>query len=281
MTPIRLGCVKYLNTLPMIEGLRACRDVELIAAAPSKLIEMLERDEVDLALASVIDAARPREAEVTLLPVGMIGCDGPTMTVRVFSGLPLDQVAEVHADTDSHTSTALMQVVMHRKFGRRVRVIEFDARERVTLTGGGPEWPTTMLLIGDKVVTDAPPAERYPHQLDLGAAWKELTGLPFVYATWMCKSARVDDPAIRVAAALLERQRLHNATRLDWIVHTRAPERRWPPELAAEYVGNRLRYEVGEREEEAVNRFLRDAAELGLASGGEVRWAREAATLAR
>lgn len=282
MNTIRLGCVKYLNTLPMIEGLQACSGLELIAAVPAKLIGMLRRGEVDIALASVIDAAMPGEP-VTLLPVGMIGCDGPTMTVRVYSTVPLEQIEVVHADTDSHTSTALMQVVMRRMFGKRIRVVEFDARERVVVSGGSSdgEWPAAMLLIGDKVVTDSPPAVRYPYQLDLGAAWKELTGLPFVYATWMCLTSRADDPAVRLGAAILERQRRHNATRLDWLVDTRAPERHWPSDLAREYVGTSLRFDLGEREEEAVERFLREAAELGLVPPATVRWAREAPALAR
>ncbi len=288
MNRIRLGCVKYLNTLPMIEGLEACRDLELISAVPAKLIGMLERDEVDLALASVIDAATSREP-VALIPVGMIGCDGPTLTVRVFSNVPFDQVTEVHADTDSHTSTILMQVIMWRMFKKRVRVVEFDARERMALgidpsshaAGGSSEWPEAMLLIGDKVVTDSPPAVRYPHQLDLGAAWKELTGLPFVYATWMCKASRMVDPPIQIAAALLERQRLHNATRLDWIVDSRARDRHWPEDLAREYIGTRLRYHVGDRERQAVDLFLKEAADLGLARTTTVQWAEDAAASAR
>jgi chorismate dehydratase len=283
MDAIRLGCVKYLNTLPLIEGLQACKGVAMTSAVPAKLIGMLERDEVDLALASVIDAARS-SVEVALVPVGMIGCDGSTMTVRLFSSVPIGQLDEVCADTDSHTSTALLQVILNKKLGKRVRVVEFDARERVAVGNAGAageEWPRAMLLIGDKVVTDSPPAVRYPHQMDLGAAWKELTGRPFVYATWMCRADRVDDPRVRVGAALLERQRLHNRTRLDWIVGARAAERHWPEDLAREYLGERLRFEVGAEERGAVEVFLNDAAALGLAPRTRVRWAEHAAGAAR
>ena len=133
-------------------------------------------------------------------------------------------------------------------------------------------WPQTVLLIGDKVVTDAPPASRYPFQMDLGEAWKKLTGLPFVYAMWMCRGDRAADPAILRAAALLDRQRRHNRTRLDWIVSSAAAEHRWPEELAAKYLGSLLRYEVGEREREAVEKFLNMAAEEGLVERTSARW---------
>jgi chorismate dehydratase len=271
MDPVRIGCVKYLNTLPLIEGLASWRDAQIVAAVPSRLIDMLIVGEVDVALASVIDAAR---TSTTLLPVGMIGCNGPTLTVRLFSRVPIDQIQTVGADTDSHTSVVLMQVLLAKKHGRRVTVLDFDAREHMVLgdTGKGGE-PDALLLIGDKVVTDAPEAAKYPHQLDLGAAWKELTGLPFVYAVWMCRAGEEDSLKIRAAAKMLERSRLHNTTRLGWIVESRAEERHWPQELAAKYLGEYLKYDIAEPEREAVEKFLRWAAELGLCAAGEVRWA--------
>lgn len=284
MQPIRVGCVKYLNTLPLIEGLASCLDLSLVTAVPSRLIDLLLSDQIDIGLVSLIDAVRSPEPLV-LLPVGMIGCDGPTLTVRLFSSVPLDRVLQVHADTDSHTSVCLMQVVLHRMFGTHPKIVAFDAREHMAVRVAGhgtsvheplplseSEWPESLLLIGDKVVTDSPPAVRYPHQLDLGEAWKELTGLPFVYATWMCRESRADESGVRLAADLLDRQRRHNATRLDWIVGSRFKERAWPEDLARHYVGSLLRYDVGEKERASVTEFLNGAAELGLVSTTEVRW---------
>jgi len=200
--------------------------------------------------------------------------------VRLFSRVPIAQVRRVCVDTDSHTSAALMQVVMHRKFGVRVEVADFDAREHVVIgenQANSPtaEWPETVLLIGDKVVTDAPPADLYPHQLDLGQAWKEMTGLPFVYAVWMCRAGEEGSIKVRTAAVALDRQRRHNATRLDWIVAGRAHERHWPADIASQYVGTLLKYDVGEPEREAVAKFLQWAGELGLCGTVPARWADE------
>jgi chorismate dehydratase len=138
---------------------------------------------------------------------------------------------------------------------------------------GDDPWPQTLLMIGDKVVTDSPPAVRFSHQLDLGEAWKKLTGLPFVYAMWMCRADRMQEPAIANAASLLDRQRRHNATRLDWIVQTRAPLAQWPIDLATQYVGELLRYNVGLREREAVAMFLQMASELNLLPNRQPTWA--------
>ncbi len=299
MDKCRIACVRYLNTVPLIEGLEKVQGVELIPTVPSRIAGMVRSGEAEVGLCSVVDGAKwpkgqmakgPNE-ELVMLPVGMIGCDGATLTVRVFSRVPMEKVREVHADTDSHTSVVLCRMVLEKLFGVRARVVDFDARERVERASGkGPNcqiakspngegedvgwsavgldsaWPETVLLIGDKVVTDAPPESRYPYQLDLGEAWKKLTGLPFVYAVWMCRGDRVGDPAVRAAMAALDRQRRHNAMRLDWIVAKHAPEHRWPVELARKYLGEYLKFDVGEREREAVGRFF---SEAGL---GEAEW---------
>jgi chorismate dehydratase len=263
---VRIGAVSYLNTLPLIEGLQKVAGVEVTVAAPSLLGAMLEAGRVDIALAPVIDAQRLTPAPL-LVPCGMIGSDGPTMTVRLFSRCPIDSITRVHADTESHTSVALLRVVLRARLGRDVEIVEFDARERVAVgrrdEAGDSEWPEAVLLIGDKVVTDSPAAVRYPHSLDLGEAWRALTGLPFVYAAWMCLPERAASAEVTLARTLLDRQRRHNATRLDWIVARRAGERRWPADLAREYLGNSLHYEVGAREREAVDRFFDLAHEAG------------------
>lgn len=278
MDPVRVAAVRYLNTAPLIEGLEKWSEIRLETAVPSAIAPMVLDGRADVGLASVVDAA---SGDLALVPAGMIGCDGPTMTVRLFSAVPMERVTELHADTDSHTSVVLARVLLARRFGVSPAVVDFDARERVPRgersgkdAGKGGEraleeaWPSTLLLIGDKVVTDSPPAVRYPHQLDLGEAWKEWTGLPFVYAMWVCRRAEAGGERVRLAAAALDRQRRHNRTRLDWIISTRAPGARWPLDLARRYVGELLRYEVGEREREAVGRFWAEARGLGLLPEG-------------
>lgn len=267
MEPVRVVAVRYLNTVCLIEGLDRTEGVELSTAVPSKIAEKVARGEADFGLASTFDVANVG-APMTLIPAGMIGCDGPTMTVRLYSEMPIERVGHVHVDTDSHTSIALCRVLLRKLYGSTPEFVEFDARERVTAGGADAQWPAAMLLIGDKVVTDSPPAIRYPHQLDLGEAWKGLTGLPFVYAMWMCRSDRwnsaVDGPRLRTGAALLDRQLRHNLTRLDWIINTRAPAHRWPTDLARRYLKDLLRFEVGERERAATELFLAEAAACGL-----------------
>lgn len=271
MEQVRVGFVRYLNTAPLVEGLKTLRTVELSAAVPSRIVGMLASGEVDIGLASVIDALRS-PVPLAILPVGMIGCEGPTLTVRVFSKSPIEKATRIYADTDSHTSVALCRVVMKRVYGVDIEIVDFDARERIASGDDAGEWPESMLLIGDKVVADSPPAVRYPHQLDLGQAWLDWTGLPFVYAVWMCREAEAADPSIAAAAAVLDRTRLHNKTRIDWIIRTHAPRHRWPIDLATRYLGELLRYDLGDREREGMLRFFDEARALGLAPEKTPPW---------
>lgn len=270
MSSLRVGVVRYLNARPLVEGLEVCRGISLAPAVPARIGPMLEAGRLDIGLASLIDFARAR-VPLTLIPVGMIGCEGPTLTVRVFSKVPPAEVRTLAADTDSHTSIALARLIFRRMYGADPETIDLDAREMVT-PGAAERWPESMLLIGDKVVHSSPPPVRYPFQIDLGQAWLELTGLPFAYAVWMCRTADADKPEIQEAAALLDRQRRRNESRADWVVSARARERDWPEDLAREYLGRRLRFSCGPREREGIAEFLRLAAAEGLAPAVEPRY---------
>ncbi|MEQ8769011.1 MAG: menaquinone biosynthesis protein [Phycisphaerales bacterium] len=265
---LRIACVSYLNTVPMVAGLDAAAGVELIRAVPSRIAGLVESGEADIGLASVIDLARARVPLTAVARAGMIGCRGRTLTVRLFSRVEPGAITTLHADTDSHTSTALARVILDKQFGVRPNIVDFNAREQLN----SEDAPETVLLIGDKVVASSPPAVRYPHQIDLGEAWAELTGLPFVYALWACARDRVDDPKVTLAADLLERQRKRNAMRADAVIAPEARRRGWPGDLAREYVGELLHYEVGADERRAAETFLAWAAELGIIDTAALAW---------
>lgn len=279
MDPLRIGIVKFLNTVPLVEGLDKVSQLSLVPALPSRLSDMLVANNADVALVSIIDAALAT-APLAMLSCGMIGCDGPTLTVRVFSSVPFDRITTLHADTDSHTSVALARIVLHRVFDRRVRVEPFDSSGLRQPGAARTDWPESVLLIGDKVISAGPPLHQFPYQLDLGEEWKKLSGLPFVYAIWMCRAGDLETPSslagVRLAESLLDRQLRHNFTRLDRIVHDRASEFGWPPDLARRYLGELLRYRVGPPERAAIKKFFEEAVATDILTpdqAAHVRWA--------
>jgi chorismate dehydratase len=271
----RITAVQFLNTITLIEGLETWTGCTLVKAVPSKIGAMIVKDQADIGLASIVDAADPKN-DLALIPAGMIGCDGPTLTVRLFSSVPPEQITRVHADTDSHTSVMLADVLLRELHNVAAEFVPFDARERMgdTDASASPEeaWPETLLLIGDKVVVDSPPAVRYPHQIDLGQAWHALTGLPFVYACWMCRRADLETTMVTEAAAMLERVRLRNTQRLDWLVSREAKAHNWPADLARNYIGELLSFEPDDRAKQAVALFFEKLRIHNLLDAADPVW---------
>ncbi|HVP72474.1 MAG TPA: menaquinone biosynthesis protein [Phycisphaerales bacterium] len=257
----RLGVVSFINTLPLIDGLENLASVELRHSVPSLLLEQLLAGETDIALCSSIDFQQSPEP-LLILPVGLLGCDGPTLTVRLYSSRPLDQITRVFCDTDSHTSIALLRILLKEAHGIEPQLVDYDAREHVA-ANRPLEWPEAMLLIGDKVVTDSPPAVRYPYQLDLGAEWTTLTGLPFVFALWLARE-QADPALLRRAAMALDHQRRHNRERIDVIIHRRARPRHWPVDLAADYLKRHIAYEWNDARLQGLELFYDKAKAHGL-----------------
>ncbi len=244
--------MSYLNAKPLLDGLDALLEQPVTLDVPSALLDRLEQGELDLALCPVIDVYRSA-LPLRVLPVGGIGCDGPTLTVRLFSRVPWEQVTKLHADADSHTSVALAQIILHRRTGRRPTVLPYEVTAHT-------EPPETLLLIGDKVITSALQDDAYPHQLDLGGAWRELTGMPFVFATWLVRpNTKLGDLPSRMAE-LLEA----NLQRIPTLVEAYAQPHGWQAEQARAYLGEVLRFRVGPRELEAIERFGKEAALLNL-----------------
>lgn len=245
---LSIGCVSYLNARPLIWGLSEQPDVVLSLDVPSKLLAGLREGRFDVALLPVIDYQRMEG--LTVIPAGGIGCDGPTLTVRVFSHVPPEQITVLACDPDSHTSVALARVILKELYK--------VTPEFIRLTDISNRAGEARLLIGDKVVCDEPLG--FAHQLDLGGAWKELTGLPFVFAVWVAR-AGVDHSA---TARLLRDARERGMSQLDTIIRQQAIPRGWPAGLALQYLSVYLKYEVGPRQLEAIRLFHEKAAAMGV-----------------
>lgn len=244
----RIGCVSFLNARPLSWGLEALEGVQVTYRVPSALLEGLVGGEFDLALCPVIDF-QTSPVPLEIVPAGGIGCDGPTLTVRLFSQVPVNEIHQVCVDGDSHTSIVLLQVLLRHLCGRPVEVRPMNS---------GPA--QAMLLIGDKVVHSAPDARQYPVELDLGEAWKNLTGRPFVFAIWMCRAgSELGDLPERLA-----RLREENRRKLQTIVQAGAAPAGWPEDLARTYLCDLLKFRTGPQELEAIRHFWQLAAHQGL-----------------
>lgn len=255
---VRLGVVSFLNTVPIIDGVSIVEGFTLIPRVPSELIGSLDRGEVDIALASSIDYQRSK-VDLRILPVGVLSSDGETLTVRLCSKRPLEEVTEVHCDTDSHTSVALLQIILQHRFGLTPTIVSTTI---ASLVDAGTNWPETVLIIGDKVVTNSIDLE-YPYRLDLGQAWKDQTDLPFVFAAWFGR-ADLDQQLVRRTSMLLDRQLRFNMNRIEQVVSSEATVRGWETDLAYQYLTKHMQYVFSPKHVDSLELFYDLAASCGV-----------------
>lgn len=251
---ITLGVVSFLNSQPLIEGLDARRGVSLHYAVPSALPPMLRRGEVDAALVPVVDLFRSAGAWDRVSDA-CIASDGETLTVRVYSKVPPEQISILYVDPDSHTSVALSRLIWTYHFGRRI--IQRPLADVEDLNDC-----EAVLLIGDKVVNA--PLRGFEYEIDLGGAWKEWTGLPFVFAVWVRQAQPGLSPSDGELAGLLEGARDAGVARAAEIAEQVGPSRGWPVDLARRYMTDILDYTLTPRHLEGMRQFLELCVEEGI-----------------
>ncbi|MEP0848169.1 MAG: menaquinone biosynthesis protein [Phycisphaerae bacterium] len=301
MQTLRTGVVSFLNSRPLIDGLDRRGDVRLIFDVPSALAARLECGELDVALVPIIDVIRS-EGRLRVVSDGCIACDGETMTVRVFSQTPPDRIQTLWVDGDSHTSIALATVLWRELFGRALEVRPFDSRAQSV-----QDCPS-VLLIGDKVVRTQ---GGFAYEIDLGGAWRQHTGLPFVFAVWAAhargdrQGAGFDPSRDRKAAGTIDREQAARATRFcssrdcegaglcggpslfellgaardRGVARAReiavqdGPPRWWPAELAVRYLTRCLKFKLDARYVEGADLFARLCGRYGLVPvDTEIEW---------
>lgn len=181
MKKIRVAAVSYLNTKPLLYGIRhhnLINDIELTEDYPAKIAQLLLDDKVDVGLIPVAATAKLDTWHI----VGNygIGCDGAVASVCLFSEVPLANVDSVLLDYQSRTSVNLAKILLKEHWKKDVALIDAtgeDYRNQISGTTAG-------VVIGDRALEQR---LRSRYVYDLGEAWKEYTGLPFVFAAWISK----------------------------------------------------------------------------------------------
>lgn len=179
MGKIRVGAVSYLNTKPLLYGIKnhpVSKDIELLEDYPAKVAQMLADGKIDVGLIPV--AAVPKIAGAQIITDYCIGSEGPVASVCLFSESPIEQVEKVLLDYQSRTSVALAKILLKEFWKQDVDFIAAtgeEYREAIKDTTAG-------VVIGDRALQQR---QRSKYIFDLGEAWTTHTGLPFVFAAWI------------------------------------------------------------------------------------------------
>ena len=245
---VRVGCVSYINSRPLVWGLDSDPAVQVTYHVPAKLLDTLLSGECDIALLPMADYQRADD--LVVVPSSCIGADGHVYTVRLYSRVPIDTIQHLYLDVESHTSVALCRIILKHRYHCEPEIVSSRADAQA------------VLLIGDKVVSDAPKDAEY--ELDLAHEWRTWQGLPFIFATWMCRAGTdIGDIAERLLQA-----RIEGCRHIEDIVALDAPPRRWPAEVARYYLKHLLKFELNldgdTPQRRAIELYHRMAFEMGL-----------------
>ena len=250
--PLRVGSVPYLVGRPLDDGLGDEPGIELFHAVPAKLVEGLRDGSVDVAMVSSIELFR-REGYGYIDGLAVAG-EGEVTSVQVFPVKPLEEVRSVALDPASRTAATLTQVVWPRHLPRpEFRTVPFGEDPR---TAGADAW----LRIGDVALREhLDPAT--PTPFNPSAAWRQQTGLPFVFAPWIIA------PGVDVTPHLDAFVRAHARGKQRIERWARDAAKAWdvPYEKTLAYLSEECLYEPGRRQAPALNAFRDAAAPLGLA----------------
>jgi chorismate dehydratase len=231
--PFRIGSVPYLNAAPLTRDL----PWPLIQATPTKLAEMLGRDELDAALVSLSEVLFTDRYDI--LDGIAIASLGEVYSVILAHKKPLAEVREVFCDTASITSVSLLKVLLaERGLKPAFQPLESYAAALEK---------DFVLLIGDQAIE----FQRTPHSheiFDLGHAWLELTNLPFVYAVWALRRG-VDNRELRQE---LRAAKHFGMETMDYIIETREE---FDEDFRRDYFEWHIHFHLGEDEKRAIARF--------------------------
>ena len=238
---IRIGAVSYLNTKPLLYGLENGSlkdDINLILDYPANLVKLLSNDEIDIGLIPV--GALLGIGDYHIVSDYCIGTEGEVASVAVFSEVPMDEIETVILDYQSRTSVMLCKILFEHYWKKTVKFVLASDETYIRQIKGN----VAGLVIGDRALKIR---NTFNHIYDLGLGWKEMTGLPFVFAVWVAKK--------KLDAKFLS---LFNDANRSGIESIELVSSLWNfPEYSLDnYFNNNISYTLNPKKNQGMNHFL-------------------------
>jgi chorismate dehydratase len=260
----RVGHIQFLNCLPIYWGLMrsgALIDVDLHKDSPDALNAALVAGDLDIGPISLVEYLRHAD-DLVLLPDLAVGSDGPVLSVNLVSTLPLAELdgARVALGSTSRTGVLLAQLLLEQAHGVRPSYFRCppDLTEMLLEAPAG-------VLIGDVALRALYEAPRNGLTVtDLGAAWRDWTGLPMVFAVWAVRRdfAERHPGLVKDVHEAFLRSRDLCLAELDEVAEAAA---KWEPFDAATLAGyfRALDFSLGERQIAGMREFAARVALRG------------------
>jgi len=183
---IKIGIVNYLNTKPLLYGIQhspVSEQIILIEDYPANIARLLMDGSIDAGLVPV--AVIPHLNEYHIITDYCIGANGPVASVALFSQVPVESIQKVLLDYQSRTSVALAKILLKDYWRIQPQITDTKSDYRSQIKG-----TTAGIVIGDRALEQRKVSE---YVYDLGEAWNQFTGLPFVFAAWISNKPLPED----------------------------------------------------------------------------------------
>ncbi len=252
--PVRVSLISYTNTKPFVYGLLQYPPIKnslsLSYDTPKECARKLIEGEVDLGIVPI--AAFLDISKASIVSKYCIGSNGEVNSVFVLSPLPINEIKTIVFDPQSRTSNNLVKILCRWHWHIDPEFVE--SKENL-LDENKEEKSFAKVLIGDRTFEEK---KSFAYQYDLGKAWKELTGLPFVYAVWVCNTP-LDSSFLEIFNLALE---FGLSNRMEIIQSIKKSENYLPGFDYKDYLFNKLDYYFDEGKREAMKRYLEFLKEL-------------------
>ncbi len=242
MDRYRITAVSYLNTKPLLYGLLNSPiggQLDLELNIPSDCAQKLKNGQADLALVPV--AIIPELQQPRIISRYCIGAVGEVRTVCIYSDCPLEEAETLYLDHHSRTSVELAQLLLKEYWHLSPALL--PAQEGYIRKIGGR---TAGLVIGDRTIGLD---KKFKYCYDLGEAWQQHTGLPFVFAAWV-STREFNEPFLQAFNDALA-SGVSQIQKLKYLLPSPAPDF-----SLEEYFTRYISYQLDEAKEEALQRFL-------------------------
>ncbi|MCP3951929.1 MAG: menaquinone biosynthesis protein [Desulfobacterales bacterium] len=195
--PVRIGRISYMNVAPIYYGLdRQCDPAwgHIVSAPPAVLNRKMAAGELDISPVSTAAYAEHQD-DWMILPDLSISCDGPVMSVVLASRYSLRELhGKTVAVSDESASAAALLRLIFKEHNVRPEIACRKIDDGKSLAKAD-----AVLVIGDAAL-NGKWQKSYKYVWDLCGAWKDATGLPFVFALWAVRKQYAREHADRVAA---------------------------------------------------------------------------------
>lgn len=179
MSFIKISAISYLNTLPFLYGLKRSEYIKenckIDLDIPSVCAEKLRSGHADVGIVPI--AVLPQLKKYQIISDYCIGAIGNVKSVLLLSEVPLIQIRKIILDYQSRTSVALVKILASKLWNIAPEWLDGEKGYESDIN-----YTTAAVVIGDRAMELT---GKFKYSYDLSAEWKNLTGLPFVFACWV------------------------------------------------------------------------------------------------